>query len=242
MDLRKSLSKPFKKLKHRLAEGRRKRDRGSEGEDDREGREADARASETSQRSSHLHPEVEDAVESGPSRERDSVKGEEVGQVNPPISTPSILHHGEPGDTTLSVFSLLANTDDPPTLDPVQEPAESSTHALDPCVASEDTPNRKSTVPATAKSILLGVGESSGAYPPLKSAARYLCIILDNYEVRFSSHTFSPKYSQLHQQTKVNKQSIELLAPRIKALSESLCAPIPSGDVNERAREKKMER
>jgi hypothetical protein len=198
MDLRKSLSKPFKKLKHRLAEGHRKRDRGSRGEDDREGRGTDARGSETSQRSSHLHPEVEDVVESGPSRERECVEGEEVGQVNPPISTPSILHGGQPGSTTQLVFSLSANMDVPRTLDPVQEPAESSTHALDSCIASEDTPNRKSTVSAAAKSILLGVGKSSGAYPPLESTARFLCVVLDNSEVQFSSHRSSPQCSQLH--------------------------------------------
>ena len=39
----------------------------------------------------------------------------------------------------------------------------------------------------------------------------------------------------------VNKQTIEWLAPRIRALSTSLSAPIPVGDVNERGREKKLE-
>jgi len=43
------------------------------------------------------------------------------------------------------------------------------------------------------------------------------------------------------QQTEVDEQAIEWLAPRVKALSESLCAPIPLGDPNEREREKKLE-
>ena len=39
----------------------------------------------------------------------------------------------------------------------------------------------------------------------------------------------------------VNEQAIELLAPRLRALSRSLCEPIPVGDVNESEREKKLE-
>lgn len=40
----------------------------------------------------------------------------------------------------------------------------------------------------------------------------------------------------------MNERTIELLAPRVKILSESLCEPIPPGDVNERERERKLER
>ena len=40
----------------------------------------------------------------------------------------------------------------------------------------------------------------------------------------------------------VNQRAIESLAPRIKKLSESLREPIPLGDVNEGARERKLER
>ena len=43
------------------------------------------------------------------------------------------------------------------------------------------------------------------------------------------------------QQTEVDEQAIELLAPRVKALSESLYGPIPLGDVNEKERERKPE-
>jgi hypothetical protein len=83
MDLRKSLSKPFKKARQKLAEVGRKRDKKSGGEPDVEG-------SEASQRSSRLYLDVGDAVESGPSREGEDVGGEDVGRVDPPASTLSI--------------------------------------------------------------------------------------------------------------------------------------------------------
>jgi hypothetical protein len=144
---------------------------------------ADAGGSEAGQRSSHLYPEV---VESEPSREGDSVK-EEGGRVDPATSTPSIPHGGaSPTPSTLSqplpVPVPSGGIDNPPVLDRVREPAGSTTRILDPAVASEDTSNWKST--ATPGSILRGVGESSGAYPPLKLVAECLCVILDNCEVR----------------------------------------------------------
>jgi hypothetical protein len=86
MDLRKSLSKPFKKARRKLAEVGRKRDKKSR-------REPDVEGSEASQRSSRLYLEAEDAVESGPSREGDDVSGEDVGWVDPPASTLSIPPH-----------------------------------------------------------------------------------------------------------------------------------------------------
>ena len=39
----------------------------------------------------------------------------------------------------------------------------------------------------------------------------------------------------------MDKQAIELLAPRVKALSESLLAPIRLGDVNEKEREGRLQ-
>ena len=42
------------------------------------------------------------------------------------------------------------------------------------------------------------------------------------------------------QQTELDKQAIESLAPRIKALSESFCVPIPLGDDNEKEREENL--
>jgi len=88
MGIRDSVSKPFKKLKNRLAEDIRKRKEGSRSDSHREGGETDAEESEVCQ-SSHLHPDIEGVAESGPSREEDDGEGENV---NPPTSTPSISH------------------------------------------------------------------------------------------------------------------------------------------------------
>ena len=101
MDFQKSLSKPFKKLKHRLTKGNRKRDGGSGREDDLKGRATDVERSEASQMNSRLHSEVEDVVESQPGREEnsDDVKGKEVGWVDSSTSPPSISHAGESGST-----------------------------------------------------------------------------------------------------------------------------------------------
>ena len=97
MDFRRSFSKPFKRLKGKLPGGSRKRDGRSGGEDGRKGREADVDESEANQRNSYLHSEVEvdDTVESGPSREVNEKKTAFV-DVNPPMATPSIPHIGEP--------------------------------------------------------------------------------------------------------------------------------------------------
>ena len=43
------------------------------------------------------------------------------------------------------------------------------------------------------------------------------------------------------QRTEENKQAIESLAPRIKALSDSLCAPASEDDSGEEVRRKKLE-
>jgi hypothetical protein len=96
MESQNPFPKGFKKLKRKFAEGGRKRDGdGRSGDEtDQGGREADVKRRKAGQRNSHLYPEVED-VESGPSREGNDVSGEEVGRVDPPISTPSIPHIGE---------------------------------------------------------------------------------------------------------------------------------------------------
>jgi len=57
----------------------------------------------------------------------------------------------------------------------------------------------------------------------------------------------SPPACHIHiltgaQRTKANKQAIESLAPRVKALDGSVCAPVPKGDVKEQERRKKLER
>jgi len=96
MDSRNIFLKPFKKLKHRFKRGSRKRDGGSGSENIREERETDVEGSEASRRNSNLHPEVEGAVESGPSREGNDGDGRKVEQVDPPTSTPSISCDREP--------------------------------------------------------------------------------------------------------------------------------------------------
>ena len=88
MDSRNPFSRGFRKLKHKLAGGHRKRD-GRSSENEQGEREADVEGSEASQMNSRLHSEVEDVVESGPSREGNGV-AEEVDQVNPSRPTPSI--------------------------------------------------------------------------------------------------------------------------------------------------------
>lgn len=98
MDSRNPFSRGFKKLKHKLMGGNRKRGGRSGNENDQGGREADVEASEASQRSSRLHPEVE-GVESGSSREGNDVDGNEVGRFDPPTSTHSISHSEDPNST-----------------------------------------------------------------------------------------------------------------------------------------------
>ena len=43
------------------------------------------------------------------------------------------------------------------------------------------------------------------------------------------------------QRTKANREAIEALAPRVKALAESLCAPVSEGDAREESRRKTLE-
>ena len=92
MDLQDSVLRPFKKLKHRLTKGSRKRKEISGREDNREAREHDTEGSETGQ-SSYLRPETKDVAESGPSREEKDGDSKKVVQVDPPTSTPSISHN-----------------------------------------------------------------------------------------------------------------------------------------------------
>jgi len=54
-----------------------------------------------------------------------------------------------------------------------------------------------------------------------------------------SSHY--PQCLQVPQQTKANKQAIELLAPRVNALSASLYKPVSEGDTNEEGRRRELE-
>jgi hypothetical protein len=43
------------------------------------------------------------------------------------------------------------------------------------------------------------------------------------------------------QRTRANRDMIEALAPRVKALAESLCAPVSEGDTREESRRKALE-
>jgi len=45
---------------------------------------------------------------------------------------------------------------------------------------------------------------------------------------------------KLSQQSEVDEQAIELLAPRLRVLFESLCAPIPLDDIEEEEREREL--
>ena len=108
MDFRKSLSRPFKKLKDKLPGGSRKRDERSGAEDGRsgsrdgrKGRAADVEGSGASQRDPSLHPEVliEGMVESsGPSQEESNVDGKRatLANVDSPKSPSSIPPIREP--------------------------------------------------------------------------------------------------------------------------------------------------
>ena len=44
------------------------------------------------------------------------------------------------------------------------------------------------------------------------------------------------------QQTRANRQAMESLVPRIKALSASLCNPVPEGKRKEEMRRKELEK
>ena len=50
-----------------------------------------------------------------------------------------------------------------------------------------------------------------------------------------------PQLLRVSQRTRANEQTIELLAPRVKALAESLCAPVSQGDAKEQERRKDLE-
>ena len=94
MDSRNPFSKGFKKLRHNLTGGSRKQD-GSVGSGGR-GRGTDAEGA--GQMSSHLHSEAEGVV-IGPGQAGNDGDGNEVGRIDPPSSTPSILHSDEPNST-----------------------------------------------------------------------------------------------------------------------------------------------
>ena len=106
--------------------------------------------------------------------------------------------------------------------------------------ADESKPGWKSTASSSAKLLLRGVRDSADAFGPLKSVAGSLCFILENCEVRPPPICY-PQRSLVPQRTKANKQRIESLAPRVKALADLLCEPVAKSDVKERKRRKKLQ-
>ena len=107
--------------------------------------------------------------------------------------------------------------------------------------ASDEKSNWRSTAVATAKLLLRGVRDSADVFGPLKSVAGGLCFVLENYEVRSSTLIRHRRCLRIFQRTKANTQTIESLAPRVKALAELLCGPATEDDVNEEARRKELE-
>lgn len=186
-------------------------------------------------------PAVSDDVQEAFTFDQSEPDAADKGEGNPanPSPTPSISHGVESGGTTLSMlFQLLSvsdssgGTENPATLDRIREFIESSIHPFDPDTVFEST-----SKPSVMLHEVVG---SPVAYPPLKSIARRLCVVVDNCQVQPSSCAFNPWCLQPHQQTKVNIQAVESLVSCISRLSKSLCAPIPVGDVNERGRENKL--
>jgi len=105
MDLQKSFSKPFKKLKGKLPGGRRKHDGRFGNEDSRKGGEVDVEGSK-----GNLHSEVgiEDVVEGGPSRDGGNLDWKAAAPVDdPPTSTPSISQSGKPNSMWTALFPFL---------------------------------------------------------------------------------------------------------------------------------------
>jgi len=133
----------------------------------------------------------------------------------------------------LTVSSVHIDT--PTVPDHAQRPNEGQ-----PSGADKKWSNLGSLASSTAKLLLRGVRESADAFPPLKSVAGGLCYILENYEVRSSSGTCYPRRLQVPQRTKANTKTIVSLAPRVKALSSSLCASVSEDDFKERERRKQL--
>ena len=138
---------------------------------------------------------------------------------------------------------LIVSSDDPdtstiphhvPEVPHLDESVESGVAAAD------SELGRISVVSATAK-LLCGVRDSKGAFIPLRSIAGLLYSILENCQVWLPLCTLSSHCLWSFKQTEVDEQAIELLAPRLKVLSNSLCAPIHKDDVNEKGRAEELE-
>ena len=210
---------------------------------DRGRREVDIGGGAISQKHSYLRSDVGSAVGSKRSGEGERVYSS--------TSTPQIPSSGKPDGARTSLFWL------PPLIVPLDESDNEGTSVVpdnipeglrpgdstEPSAAAkENRPGWVSTASATAKLLLRGVRDSADAFAPLKSVAGGLCFILENCEVRPSLHKHYPQHLQVPQRTTANKEAIESLAPRVKALAELLCKPVSESDVEERERRGKLER
>ena len=184
---------------------------------------------------------------SGLRREGGGADEGKVEQVHPPPSTPSLVPGGKPDGMWMRLSRFLPLTIPKDTTDTSTNP-DHAPKVLRPDESAEpgaaaDTKksNWKSTASTTAKLLLRGVRDSADAFGPLKSVAGGLCFVLENCEVQPSFRIYYLRCLQVMQRTKANSQAIEALAPRVKALTESLCAPVSEGDIREESRRKILE-
>ena len=235
MNLRDSVSKPFKKLGRRLAKDSRKQGEGP-------GRGHDTEGSETGQ-SSRLHLEAEDAVESAPGQEGNDGEVKNIVQVAPPTSAP-LIDNGKPNSERTKSFLFLSpnrfSSERSGFYNYRSCPRGSFSQQERTEHRRKNKSNWKSTAFATAGLFLRGVRDSADAFGPLKSVAGGLCFILENSEVRPLFHAKHLHRLEAFQRTKANTQAIESLAPRIKALYVSLCTSTSRGDPREQERRVKL--
>jgi hypothetical protein len=144
---------------------------------------------------------IEEALSSYQSEPKREFNPADTSPTTPPA--PSISHGAEPSSTSpsttlqpLPATISSGSADNSPVLNRIREPAKPSTHTLDSSTASEDTLNRKSAASAAANAMLHLVEESPVAYPPLKSVAKHLRLILDNCKVQSLSCTSNLQRSQ----------------------------------------------
>lgn len=143
----------------------------------------------------YSHPpsdvDIQVVVGSGPSREENDANGKKLGHVYPP---PSAHPSGKPDSMWTCLFHSLPlivpsgviNTSAVP--DHVPEVPHPNQN-LEPSVAVDE--NKLSL--KSAASLLRTVRDSSDAFPPLKSVAGDLCVILESPEVRPTSRSPDPR-------------------------------------------------
>jgi hypothetical protein len=183
------------------------------------------------------HQDIEIRVESG------SGDGGDVEPMDPSSPNPPIPPSGKP-DGVQTQFSLhlplitpLDQVDGTGGVDSAREPHLNRSTGPRAAIEGE----WKSNVVAATKLLLRGVRDSADAFSPLKSVTGGLCFIVDNIEVRPTlSHV--GYIANAPQRSQANNEAIESLAPRIKALAESLCTPVSAGDVREESRRNVLER